>query len=65
MADSLLRVLPQEGQQYRVRMDVRAKLVHGLDGANEKSTCDPATNATRLSRHDSTPFSSFRVPQAA
>jgi len=30
-------------------MDVRAKLVHGLKGTSEKSTCYPARNTTSLS----------------
>src|SRR3954452_11383953 len=50
------------GRQYRVRGDVRARLLGELEASVDQTACDPTPASETIDYHNSTPFSSYRVP---
>ena len=50
------------GRQYRVRGDVRARLLGELEASIDQTASDPTPTSDTIDYHSATPFSSYRVP---
>src|SRR5512135_899861 len=50
------------GQQYRVRGDVRARLLGELEASVDQTASDPTPGSSLMDYQSSTRFSSYRVP---
>lgn len=60
----LFHVRPKtRGRPYRVRGDVRARLLGELEASVDPTASDPTPTSDTMDYHSSAPFSSYRVPR--